>query len=126
MKKKSPGYCFPVGKGGQETSWRHLSLRRTTCFHPGQEDETNDEEAPDGKDARALIPARGVGDAAEDERAYDGGALAAQRVEAEELRLHALGAEAREEGAARRLHRPQACAGHHWSRVNITTRLGPR
>src|SRR5215470_5259480 len=100
-----------------------LCARGTARFHSCQEREADDEEAPDGKDARALIAPCRVRDPAEDEGADHRRALAAQRVETKELRLHALGAQAREEGATRRLHRSEPGAGHHCKDPELCRRL---
>src|SRR5215470_1655403 len=100
-----------------------LCARGTARFHSCQEREADDEEAPDGKDARALIAPCRVRDPAEDEGADHRRALAAQRVETKELRLHALGAQAREEGATRRLHRSEPGAGHHCKDPELCGRL---
>src|SRR5215470_10415350 len=100
-----------------------LCARGTARFHSCQEREADDEEAPDGKDARALIAPCRVRDPAEDEGADHRRALAAQRVETKELRLHALGAQAREEGATRRLHRSEPRARHHCKDPELCGRL---
>src|SRR4029453_15949860 len=61
---------------------------RCALLHARKQEQPDHEERPDREDAGSLVAARGVGDRAEHHRPHHRRALAAKRVEAEQLRLH--------------------------------------
>src|SRR6188474_2350663 len=86
---------------------------RAALLDAREQEQADHEERPDGQDAGPLVAAGGVGDGAEHQRAHHRRALAAERVEAEQLGLHPAGSEAGQERAAGGLDRAEPGAGHH-------------
>src|SRR5262245_56418519 len=86
---------------------------RLTLLHAREQEQPDHEERPDREDAGPLVATRGVGDRAEHQRPHHRRALAAERVEAEQLRLHPAWGETGQEGPPGGRHPDAPRTTHH-------------